>query len=369
MISKIKLLSDRNIPFLNTFFNHSVSLELFDPDTGPQADQLNNADALLIRTVTRVDERLLRNAPELKIICSATSGYDHLNFELFKKYGIEARCAPGCNAQSVAEYVASSVITWTEDCNEKLNQLTVGIVGAGHAGTATAHLLSKLGCDCIAHDPPREEHEPGWEGATIREVLNCDILTFHVGLDQYPEYPTFHWLNSEKLNSTSAKLIINAARGGVVDESALKQHPAEWVADVWENEPQFDPTSVTRSRIATPHIAGYSRQSKYRGTRMSAEAIYDFFGMNPEFPGHLPSQTELPDANTCQSGGDLLSKLHPMFEFHQKMQETALENDPKQRSSGFLKLRVAYPSPDEFAALHFPESHRQKFPELAELFS
>ncbi len=369
MTSKINLLSDCNIPFLNTFFDQPVSLELFDPDIGPQTDQLKKADALLIRTVTKVDEKMLRSAPELKIICSATSGYDHMNFALLKTHGIETRWASGCNAQSVAEYVASALIAWAEDHDEELNHLTVGVVGAGHAGSATAQLLARLGCNCIAHDPPREEREPGWKGASIPEVLNCDILTLHVGLNQYPEYPTFHWLDEEKLKSGRAKLIINASRGGVIDESALKKHHVEWVLDVWENEPQVNPEIVLQSRIATPHIAGYSRQSKYRGTRMSAEAIYRFFGINPELPDELRPKTELPDADMCQSTVEFLSELHPMFEFHQKMQETALENDPKQRSSGFLKLRVAYPSPDEFAALQFSESHRQKFPELAELFS
>lgn len=372
-MAEIRILVDQHIPFTDSCFSSPFVLDAYDPNEGPSDRQLNKADALLIRTVTKVDENLINKAPSLKIVCSATAGYDHLNSELLKSHNIRPAWAPGCNARSVAEYVASGLIVWAEERQLELSELTVGIIGEGHAGSATRRVLEKLGCRCISHDPPRQEREPGWQSADIADVLRCDVLTFHTGLDQYPEHPTFHWLNQEKLRDCRAGLIINAARGGVIDEKALleyqRNNPVDTILDVWEHEPRLSVNNARSAWLSTPHIAGYSRQSKYRGTRMSAEAINSFFGVSSRLQKELPAETKFPDYSRYLSTAELIRNLHPAFPIHENLQKIALEPDADQRSSLFLNLRVQYPSPDEWQALEIPKSASERFPELAALSS
>ncbi len=370
-MAEIRLLADQHIPFVRQCFSSPFVIDLYDPNEGPSDQQLKLADTLLIRTVTKIYEDLLRKAPRLKIVCSATAGYDHLRTELLRSHGIEVAWAPGCNARSVAEYVASSLIVWAEERQFALTDLTVGIVGEGHAGSATKNLLEKLGCRCISHDPPKQERDATWKSATVEDVLNCDVLTFHTGLDQYPNHPTRNWLDQHKLRRSRAKLVINAARGGIIDEQALHEHqqnqPVDTILDVWEDEPRFSTLSARSTWLSTPHIAGYSRQSKYRGTRMSAEALYRFFDLDADIQPELPADGNLPDLSRFVSSADAIRSLHPIFPIHENLQKIALESDPDKRSSLFLNLRVRYPSPDEWQAMPIPKEASMRFPELAVL--
>ncbi len=370
-MTAIHLLADQHIPFVDLFFPEPFTIDRYDPDDGPTTDQLARADAMLIRTVTKVDETMIRRAPSLKLVCSATAGYDHLDFDLLASHNIKPGWAAGCNARSVAEYVGSAMIVWAEEHQVDLTELSVGIIGEGHAGSAVRKVLERLGCKCISHDPPRQERESGWSGATAEEVLACDVLTFHTGLDQYPDHPTRHWLNRERLETCNARLIINAARGGIVDENALldhkKHHPTDLILDVWEDEPRFSSGSARSAWLATPHIAGYSRQSKFRGTQMSAETIHRFFGVDSTLPTNLPTETGLPDLSRYISSSELIRTVHPIFPIHENLQKIALESDDDKRSSQFLNLRVRYPSPDEWQAMDIPNEALQRFPELAAL--
>lgn len=370
-MTTIHLLADRHIPFIDRFFTDPFAIDRYDPDDGPTTDQLARADAMLIRTVTKVDEAMIRRAPSLNMVCSATAGYDHLNFDLLASHNIQSAWAAGCNARSVAEYVGSTLIVWAEEHQVDITELSVGIIGEGHAGSAVRKVLKRLGCNCLSHDPPRQERESDWSGVTADEVLACDILTFHTGLDQYPDHPTRHWLNREKLEASHARLIFNAARGGIVDENALrdhqKHHPTDLILDVWEEEPRFSPDSARSAWLATPHIAGYSRQSKFRGTQMSAEIIHRFFGVESNLPTDLPPESTLPELSCYISSSELIRAVHPVFPIHENLQKIALESDADKRSSQFLNLRVRYPSPDEWQAMDIPKESMQRFPELAAL--
>ena len=369
----VHLLVDQHIPFIDRLFDDRFLITRFDPDTEPKPEHLETAEILVIRTVTKVDQPMLDRAPNLKLLCSATAGYDHIPFDLLKKYRIGAYWSAGCNARSVAEYVTGAVTVWAEEKQARLEDLSVGIVGAGHAGSATAGLLEKTGCTCLCHDPPREQRQTGWQGVSVQQILNCDIISIHTGLDQFPDHPTRDWLDEAKLNSTKARLIINAARGGIIDEAALlsyqRNHSADFILDTWEHEPQFSAESARQSWLATPHIAGYSRQSKYRGSAMAAKAICRFFGIEQQIDDFLPPNHQVPEFPDAQSAGELIRQNHPAFEMHQKMQEIALEKDSKRRSSLFLKLRVAYPSPDEWASLSIPKEMIGQYPELSGLIS
>ena len=365
------LLADQHIPFLEILFPHPVSIERFDPSSGPAEEQLSRAQALLIRTVTRVDAPLLRAAPELRFIHSATAGYDHLDFDLLSSFGIDAGWSAGCNARSVAEYVASALLVWAEKQHRKPEELTAGVVGAGHAGSAVADLLTRLGCRCRLYDPPRQEREPDWQSASETAILNSDIITFHTGLNQYPDHPSYHWLGSNRLAGCNARLFINAARGGVVDESALLAHlnhrDGDAILDVWEQEPRFTPESARSAWLATPHIAGYSRQSKFRATRMAANRIYRFFNLEPPETEKLPANTKMDDSGDAPSEAELIAATHPMFAMHPRMQELASEADPQRRASRFAELRVSYAIPDEWQAMEIPEGILSKFPRIAAL--
>ncbi len=151
----------------------------------------------------------------------------------------------------------------------------------GHVGSDVHKLLSELNISTILYDPPRQERDPAFKSSTIQEVLSADILTLHVPLSFEGPYATYHWLENEKL-SKKYKIVINASRGGVVDEKALMDAfdnglTEHIILDVWENEPKFNTLMAERAFLATPHIAGYSHQAKENATRMISESLSESF--------------------------------------------------------------------------------------------
>jgi erythronate-4-phosphate dehydrogenase len=282
----ITLLADKNIPFLSDLLPDGVSLKLFDPDLGlPSFDA--SVDALFIRTVTPIRAKTfdLAQFPNIKCIGSASAGIDHVDTDFLSNLGISFFYAAGCNATAVAEYVTTGIMEWASSKNLDQTKLTVGVVGVGHTGKATSELLRLVGFNIMLNDPPRELVDPGFTGVSTSDILDADILTFHVPLvvDE-TDFPTHHWLDTDCISRMRAKLVVNASRGGVVDESALvnvrsTNRHIDFILDVWENEPKINPIVLKSSYLGTPHIAGYSQQSKLNGTSMIVRDLKRFFSL------------------------------------------------------------------------------------------
>jgi len=275
------LLADRHIPWLDELLPPDITLIRFDGGR-PPTPLLSQAHALLIRTVTKVDADLLASAPNLTWIGTATAGFDHIDVDAVRAANIELYVAEGCNASAVGDYVRRSLLVvrrlslvvsseeWLQRTTNN-KQPTCAIVGYGFTGKETEKQLTKLGIDVLPYDPPLGLP------ATWEDVLACDAVSVHVPLTFDGPHKTHHMISTSDFDRANWTLIVQASRGGVVDEAALKNWirlgERDAIVDVWENEPSPDPELVQLATLATPHIAGYSVEAKFRATRMCVEAL------------------------------------------------------------------------------------------------
>jgi erythronate-4-phosphate dehydrogenase len=236
--------------------------------------------------VTRFNEEMLAGS-RVKLICSATIGFDHIDTAYCDAQGIAWRTAPGCNASSVEQYVTASLLYLARKYRFQLNEKMIGIVGVGNVGSKVAVACEKLGMRVLLNDPPREELEGSAAFTPIETIQReADIITFHTPLTRDGKHKTYHLADSEFLSATARQpFIINAARGGVVDNRALIHalrdgNVSGAIIDCWENEPNIDLELLKLVDIATPHIAGYSADGKWNATKMSLEQLSDFFQLD-----------------------------------------------------------------------------------------
>jgi len=242
---------------------------------------VRDADALIIRTRTRCDEALLRGS-RVRLIATATIGYDHIDLDYCRRAGIRVATAAGCNARGVLQWMAAALALLSEREGWRPEERTIGIVGVGHIGSLVEAYARRWGFGVLCCDPPRAERERNAEGKGGKEdagvdfrpleevAANCDILTFHTPLDG-----TTRHLCDRTLLATLRRdaVIINCSRGPVVDNKALRESGRRCLLDVWEDEPHPDPELLAQALVATPHIAGYSLQGKANATAMSVRAV------------------------------------------------------------------------------------------------
>lgn len=360
--------ADQNLYKISELIPPQVRLTLYDPSDG--IPNLVGADALLVRTVTHLNEETLPKPPkQLKFIGTASSGTDHLDNEYLESKGIQLTDANGCNARAVAEYVMTALLLWREKFEPKKPIGKVGVIGVGKAGSEVYKLLSGFDIECVTYDPPRELREDSFTSATLEEVLSCDILSFHVPLNKKGDYPTYHWLNEEKLRNQSFKLIINAARGGVIDEDALlksfhEKRIQNYILDVWEGEPDFNPKVAENAFIATPHIAGYSEQAKINATKIVCDKMADFFDIERAAPVYKNLTKSEDLAHIHYELSKLLTRLHPIKGYDAALRD--LINRPDKKVL-FRDLRNEWPYRFEYSFIKIRKPLLQEFPELKKL--
>lgn len=280
------IVADENIPLLEEFFADIGDIRHVSGRSMAAMD-VRDADVLLVRSVTRVDSSLLAGS-RVRFVGTATIGTDHVDQRWLADNGIRFSAAPGCNANSVAEYVLAVLSLHAERCAlPDWTRLTVGIVGAGNVGGQVARTLTRLGFRVALCDPPRAQLESEDEKAFVGldRALACDVVSLHTPLTCDAEHPTYRMIGERELAKLSAgQLLINCGRGEVIDGAALRnrldQPQAPVVAlDVWEGEPCIDPELVSRVWLATPHIAGYSLEGKVQGTEMIYRALSRYLGL------------------------------------------------------------------------------------------
>ena len=308
MSKRIKIVADINIPFLKGVLDEIADIEYL-PWQDMTREKLQYADALVIRTRTKCNQELLEGS-SIKIIITATIGYDHIDTEYCDSRGIAWTNAPGCNSGSVEQYVLAALLVIAKRKKLQLPEMTIGIVGVGHVGTKVEKISRALGMKVLLNDPPREQKEG--EGAFVsidRIKKESDIITLHVPLTPEGHDKTLHIVDKTFLKSLSKRpVIINSSRGEVVDGSALKnaiikEQVSGCVLDVWEGEPAVDTELLELVDIATPHIAGYSADGKANGTSQSVQALSRFFtlGMDnwytTELPAPVPDQIIIDASN------------------------------------------------------------------------
>ena len=268
------IVCDRHIPFLLEAVQNNWPQVDICPMKPEEIDSssVKDADVLVVRTRTRIDESLLTDS-KVKLVCTATIGFDHIDTDYCESHGIRWTSCPGCNAQAVCDYIDEALDEFTNGKSQMTNTPTIGVVGVGHVGSLVAKMATRRGLNVLLNDPPKGI------GVSLDEIArNSDIITFHVPLDD----TTYHMCDEAFLSKCNpGALIINAARGGIVDEQALLQSGHPFILDTWENEPDIDSAVLEKALRASMHIAGYSVEGKRNASQMCLNAIADTFGLKP----------------------------------------------------------------------------------------
>ncbi|MDY0249644.1 MAG: 4-phosphoerythronate dehydrogenase PdxB [Pseudomonas sp.] len=292
----MRILADENIPMLEVFERHGQLRRVAGRNLNRAI--LADAEVLLVRSVTQVNQALLAGS-QVKFVGTCTIGTDHLDLDYFAAQGIGWSSAPGCNARGVVDYVLGALLTLAERDGVDLAQRCYGVVGAGQVGERLVQVLRGLGWQVLVCDPPRQQREGGDYVDLATLVQRCDVISLHTPLTAQGDCPTLHLIGAEQLQGFAhGGWLINASRGAVLDNQALKQFLAQRsdvrvVLDVWEGEPQVDVALAQRCDIATAHIAGYSLDGKIRGTEQIYQAFCQHFALPETAPIEFPPQTLL----------------------------------------------------------------------------
>ena len=319
----MKFVVDDKIPYIREALALLADEVVYLKGSEISPDDVRDADALIVRTRTRCDERLLKGS-KVQFVGTATIGYDHIDTTWCEQNGIVWTNCPGCNSGSVAQYIESVLLTLLPPSSSLLPKPTLGVVGCGHVGSKVCKVGERLGMRVLVNDPPLETTHPSpfttYPFVSLDTIAReADIITFHVPLDDSTRY-----LADAAFFARLARqpVIINSSRGGVVDESALMQalddgKVSRAVIDTWENEPDISRALLNKVYIGTPHIAGYSADGKVNADNMIAEALCRHFHL-PLPPRILPppSPFHLPPSTLHQTGYDVMEdsrklKTHP----------------------------------------------------------
>jgi erythronate-4-phosphate dehydrogenase len=288
----VRILADENIPGLRAWFAGWGEVRTHDGRTLAAAD-LADSDVLLVRSVTRVDAKLLAGS-RVKFVGTATAGVDHIDQDYLAAQRIRFAAAPGCNARAVAEHILACCLYHALRSGRALTTLEVGIIGVGHVGRAVAALLCGLGLRCLLHDPPRARAGTLATHVGLEETLAADVVTLHVPLVEGGSDPTRHLIDAGRIAQLkSGALLINAARGGVVDEAAwLARDDASLrlAVDCFVAEPAPSAEVIADAMLASPHVAGHTVEARWRATGILARALADFAGSVSPVDKPVPSE-------------------------------------------------------------------------------
>lgn len=292
----MRILADENIPMLEVFAAHGQLRRV--PGRSLDRAVLGDAEVLLVRSVSQVDQALLAGS-QVKFVGTCTIGTDHLDLDYLAANGIGWASAPGCNARGVVDYVLGALLALAERDGVDLAQRCYGIVGAGQVGQRLVQVLRGLGWQVLVCDPPRQQQEGGDYVDLPTLLSRCDVISLHTPLSAQGDHPTQHLIAAEQLQTLKAgSWLINASRGAVIDNQALKQFLTQRsdvraVLDVWEGEPQVDVALAQLCDLATAHIAGYSLDGKIRGTAQIYQAFCEHFAVATQAEIKFPEQTLL----------------------------------------------------------------------------
>jgi erythronate-4-phosphate dehydrogenase len=350
----MKIIIDDKIPYIHGAFE-KVAEVVYLPGSKTTPEVTKDADAIVTRTRTICNEKLLAGS-SVKFIATATIGYDHIDTDYCGTAGIRWTNAPGCNSKSVEQYIASTLMVLAERRNLQLKDLCIGVVGVGNVGSKVARIGKLLGLKVLLNDPPRERTEGSAAFVSLKQVMDeADIITLHVPLNLKGEDATYHLGNETFFSGLKRKpVLINSCRGEVVETNSVKAalksgQISGFVCDCWENEPDIDLELLAMTEIATPHIAGYSKDGKATGTQMSVQAISEFFGLGLD--KWQPSGVEQPANPVFELDGAGLSEQQIVSKAILATYD--IRNDDqefRENTAQFEQLRGDYPVRREFPA-------------------
>ena len=279
----MQIIIDKGIPFLQGVFPSEIEVKFLSPEE-ITSESVRKADALFVRTRTQINKELLHGS-QVRFVATATIGFDHIDQDYCREAGIHWVSCPGCNAQAVCDYVEEAIASFNSSPFRGRSEggFTIGVVGYGHVGKLVAQMAERKGYKVLLSDPPLGI------GMSLNELAPlCDVLTFHTPLTYDGEHPTYHLCNADILRLCKPNaLIINAARGGIIDEQALLSTLNSQLStlnyttaiDCWENEPLLNQALLEKVDLASFHIAGYSLEGKMRASEMCLQAFCEFFSL------------------------------------------------------------------------------------------
>jgi erythronate-4-phosphate dehydrogenase len=352
----MKILADENIPLVKEFFE-SIGTVVTRPGRHMLASDAADASALLVRSVTNVNEVLLGGS-DVRFVGTCTIGVDHLDQPWLTIQGIEFTSAPGCNANSVVEYVYAAL------CHLDVNWLDkkFGIIGCGNVGGLLYKRLKMQGVDCYVYDPllPSDKNP---DLTTLEEVLACDVISMHTPLTKSGTHPSYHLLNVAELNQLKAgAVLLNCGRGPVINNADLltflqHRNDVQVVLDVWEPEPDISLPLLDKVVLGSPHIAGYSYDGKLTGTAMIYQSLCKHLKREPVLslqtlvPPLANNQLQvLPHQSTWAQVKHLIASVYSIAQDDQRLRNLAASARAGETNFaiGFDELRKHYPTRREF---------------------
>ncbi|MFH0965799.1 MAG: 4-phosphoerythronate dehydrogenase [Planctomycetota bacterium] len=376
----MRIVADENIPFAREAFGQlgDVTLaagRLITPGA------VRDAELLFVRSVTRVDAALLTGS-RVRFVATATIGTDHVDTGYLASQGISFAYAPGSNANSVAEYVTAALLVLAGRKGWTLAGRSIGIVGAGNVGSAVARKAGALGMRALRNDPPLARGRGPAGFVELAQALDADIVTLHVPLTKSGPDRTFHLVNGEFLaRMRPDATLINTSRGAVTDTSALLEslargRPGAVVLDVWEGEPAIDVELLSRTDIATAHIAGYSFDGKVNGTHAIYKEACKFLGRKADWdPRDVPPPPDVgeidapADADDEGAIAEVVRRVYAIERDDAHLRDIIAIKDAGARARHFDELRRTYAVRREFhnTVVRVPERRRPLAKKLAGL--
>ncbi|MDA9556295.1 4-phosphoerythronate dehydrogenase [Vibrio sp.] len=278
----MRILIDENMPYAESLFKQLGEVTL-KSGRDITAEDLIDVDALMVRSVTKVNASLLAQANKLRFVGSATAGMDHIDQDYLKAKGVFFTAAPGCNKVGVAEYMLSALLVLSQQQGFSVFDKTIGIIGAGQVGSYLQQVFTGLGINVLINDPLKQEAGDSRHFTPLDELIEqSDVITVHTPLTREGAHPTHHLFDENRLMALrSNQILINAARGPIVSNEALKARLKQKdgftaVLDVYEHEPIVDMELLPLLAFATPHVAGYGLEGKARGTTMIFNSYCEF---------------------------------------------------------------------------------------------
>lgn len=349
-----------SIPFASEVFGPLGDLQVLDPRQ-ITSSAVKNADILIARSTLKINAVLL-DGSKVKFAGTCTIGHDHMDTAYLEKNGITWTAAPGCNANSVAEYITAALLCIAKRHGFQLRDKTIGIIGVGNVGGLALKKAKALGMRALLNDPPLYEQTGDSAYRPLDELLaKADILTLHVPLTKSGKYPTFHLAGNDFFSRVkSGCIFINAARGSVMDSESFLSARSKGVLkhaviDCWEGEPAFRPDVMEAVDIATAHIAGYSFEGRVMGTVHVYRKLCKFLGIEPKLSlDALLPPPPVPEIHCDASGlsdeealANIVGKIYDISADDCRLREIA-SADSDTRGRNFELLRKNYPMRREF---------------------
>ena len=348
---------DESIPYWKEAFSGLGEIRPFS-GRNPGKKAIADADALIVRSITKVDATLLEGS-NVCFVASASAGIDNIDLSYLRNQGIGFGYAPGCNANAVSEYIVTALCVFAFRRGWNLRGKTLAVVGVGHVGTRVMQKGIAFGMKILLCDPPLREQTGDMRYKDFEEVLEADFLTFHVPLVSNGIYPTHHMLNRKILDRLSPdQVVINTSRGAVFDNKELKEAVREKtiegaILDVWEGEPQIDYSLLKEIDIGTPHIAGSTLDGKIRATEMVCQALHDFFEIPSPWNGAFafPEPETIWPEKDCTGQDAILSvllKAYNILADDENLRKLGSSDSLPEANAGFDLLRSTYRFRPEF---------------------